>query len=290
MALKAILSQEEFDSLNEVVKPEYKQDGDTYTLDVTAVNGMALEDVTGLKTALSTERTQRSSAEKLLKAFGAVEVKDASGKVTGFDFGELKPDEVRTKLARLVELEAIDPTKEAGKLAEKQVAAMKETLLASHKEELGKRDARVTTLEGYLYGALVENAIKTALGDGEVKGNYDLLEGIMKRHVKLTEEDDKFVVQVVDENGVPKVNSKADAMSVKELALELRGDKRFQGAFEGTGHTGGGHHQDGDKPPKPGDDSGGTGAARIRRGLSDPAQVRGASKLPPGLVPGSQQS
>ena len=54
MALSAIIKEEAFNALSEELKKEYKkQDDGTYLLDVTSVGDFALENVKGLKSALS---------------------------------------------------------------------------------------------------------------------------------------------------------------------------------------------------------------------------------------------
>jgi hypothetical protein len=275
MALKAILSQDEYGQLNDTLKAEYRADGDRYVLDVEAVNGWNLEDVGGLKSALGTERDSRSQMEKLLKQFGCKEKKDTEGKVVGYEFGDWVPDKLKKSLEKLSALEKIDPKTEAGKLAEQQIEAMRAQLRDSHAAELSEKDTRILSLESALDISVVDNEITRALSDKEVRGNSVLLGGLMKQHVKRVEKDGKFVVQVVDENGVPKVNSKADPMSVKEFALELRANKQYSGAFEGTGSAGGGGTPPGPGKPKIDPDKM-TSTQRISRGLSDPATVAGA--------------
>ena len=94
MALKAILTNDEHSALAEPLKTEYKKSGDAFTLDVVSVNGMTLENVTGLKSALGSEREIRGGLEKILRAWGYKETKNDEGKDTGWEPGDLKPDVV----------------------------------------------------------------------------------------------------------------------------------------------------------------------------------------------------
>lgn len=64
MALKKKLSKEEYKKLSDIMKAEYKEDGESYVLDVEGE-----EDVSGLKSALDKEKGEKKIAkEKLLKA------------------------------------------------------------------------------------------------------------------------------------------------------------------------------------------------------------------------------
>ncbi|MBN2312360.1 MAG: hypothetical protein JXM79_00430, partial [Sedimentisphaerales bacterium] len=85
MALAAIIKDEAYNGLSNDLKKEYvKQDDGTYRLDVTPVGDFALENVKGLKTALSSERTAREAAETKLKSFDGLDgakARDALKKV-----------------------------------------------------------------------------------------------------------------------------------------------------------------------------------------------------------------
>jgi len=279
MALKAIVSKDEYEALGDTLQAEYKAQGDQFVIDVTAVDGWNLEDVSALKSSLSSERTMRERQEQILKSWGVKEVKDADGKITGWDYGDLKPEEVRKALKKLEELEKIDPKSEAGKLAEQQITAAKQALMQTHEAALNEKDTVIAKLDAALDDALVESAIANALADGEVKGNPTLLTPLMRKHVTRKEADGVFKVVVVDKDGNPKVNGKADPMSVKEFALELKGDKQYAGAFEGSGHSGGGGSNDRDRDTSRAKQLGDKASPvdRISAALRDPKTVAGAA-------------
>ena len=166
---------------------------------------------------------------------------------------------------------------EAGKLAKEQVESIKEQLMTAHKQEIDTRDTKITGLNAALDTALVDNAITEALTDSEVKGNPALLTPIMRKGVKRVERDGAQVVVVVDDKGVPRVNGQAQNMTPKELALELKGVKEYQGAFEGSGHAGSDGVKSGDQRKQITLDDKSRPVDRITKGLQDPATVRGAA-------------
>lgn len=86
---------------------------------------------------------------------------------------------------------------------------------------------------------LVDNAALTALSAH--KGNPELLQRVVTDRLRLTEKDGKFGVEVIDANGNPRIkNAKGEMMSVDDLVVEMRADKRFAVAFESQAKGGGG--------------------------------------------------
>ena len=61
MPLKSIINS--LDDVEELHRPFYREDAGRHVLDVESVDGFALENVNGLKTALSTERRARGDSE-----------------------------------------------------------------------------------------------------------------------------------------------------------------------------------------------------------------------------------
>ena len=81
--LQAIIDKEAYEGLNEAIRAEYKESTDgKYMLDVAAVDGYALDDIKGLKSALAKERQNvtewKSKAER---------------------YGDLDPDKAKEALA-----------------------------------------------------------------------------------------------------------------------------------------------------------------------------------------------
>lgn len=87
MALKQSVSTEEHGTLADSLKPLYKQHGTGYVLDVEGI-----ENITGLTSALASERTARETAEGALKPFKGM---------TAERLAELTALETSTKLGKL---------------------------------------------------------------------------------------------------------------------------------------------------------------------------------------------
>ena len=84
-----------------------KLDDGRFRLNVEASDGYALEDISGLKSALSKERANRESLERKVS-----------------DLGDLDPAEARKAMQELEELRQLDPRAEADKLAQAKIDAM----------------------------------------------------------------------------------------------------------------------------------------------------------------------
>jgi len=246
MALKAIIDT--IDSLPDVLREHY-QPGEganegKFVLGVEAVGGLALEDVSGLKSALGKERTTREALEKSV-----------------VKFKDIDPDKAREALAKLEELGNLDPAKEADKLANTKFEAAKAQLLEKHGGEVQARDERIGQLTKTVEGLLIDAAATSAIA--EAKGSIDLLLPHVKAQTRVKETDGKFSVEVIDRDGNGRIaNGKGDHMTIQDLVAEMRQSDTFARAFDGTGHSGSG------KQPN----SGGGGASTLKRSLMTAAQ------------------
>lgn len=241
MSLKAIIDAVE--GLPDGVKEHYtKRDDGKFVLSVDPVDGFALEDVTGLKTALGKERTTRERLER-----DVVKFKD------------MDPDKAREALAKLEEFTSIDPAKEADKIANTKFEAAKAQLLEKHTGEVKARDERIGHLIKSVESLLIDAAAASALA--EAKGSVELLLPHVRAHTRVKEADGKFTVEVVDKDGNARIaDAKGGLMDIKGLVAEMRASETFGRAFEGSGNTGSGK--------QPGSGSGGTGTAKPRGKMS----------------------
>lgn len=220
MALKAILTSDEWNALGDGLKSEYKQEGDSYLLDVTPVNGYELSDVTGLKSTMGKEIEKRKALEKQV-----------------VKFKDIDPDRAREALAKLEELETLDPSKDVDKIANSKFEAAKAQLIRKHGEELeaerGKSSKYRTKIEKLLVDQVATAEIAAA------KGSVDLLLPHIQRMTRVVEDGDDFRVEVVDKDGTVRIgDSKGSPMGIKDLVSELRNSEVFGRAFEGEGTTG----------------------------------------------------
>lgn len=241
MALKAII--EKIEDVPEGVRGEYKEqtagDGKKFfLLDVSPVNGYELDNVSSLKTALGAERTAKGKLE-------AQVVK----------FKDLDPDKARDALARLEELEKIDPTKEADKIANTKFEAAKTQLLKKHSDELEGERTKSSKYRSKIDRLMIDSVAKSAIAD--LKGSIDLLLPHVQSQTRVVEDGDDFKVEVVDKDGNVRIgDSKGQPMSIKDLITEMRNSDTFGRAFEGDGQTGGGKHRS----------NGGGGNPTLKRG------------------------
>lgn len=221
MALKAIIDA--LDGLPDGVKEHYTaRDDGKFALTVDPVDGFALEDVSGLKTALGKERTQREKLEKDV-----------------IKFKDLDPDKARAALTELDELKKIDPASEADKIANTKFEAAKTQLLAKHQSEMGSLSERNTFLESQIGALLIDSAATAALA--EAKGSVELLLPHVRAHTRVKETDGKFTVEVIDKDGNAKIaDAKGTAMDIKGLVAEMRQSDTFGRAFEASGNSGSG--------------------------------------------------
>jgi len=247
MAMKAILSADEFKSVGEAFKSEYKEADGKYVLDVVPVEGYALEDVTGLKTSLGAERTAKTRAEKALEKF-----KDIAD-----------PAAALAALTELEELKAIDPKKEADKLANTKFESAKSQLLQKHTGELQTRDDRIKQLTTAVEKLVIDSTAKSAIA--EAKGSIELLLPHVRSATRVKEENGEFSVEVIDAQGNGRIaNGKGAAMTISDLIAEMKTSDTFGRAFEGDNISGSG------KRPT----NGGGGTPQLKRSLMTPVEKR----------------
>lgn len=221
MALKPF-----FDDPSEIpqgMEDLYVEHDGRHVLDVAPDNGWALEDVSGLKSALSKERASAQTLAKRVETFG-----------------DLDPGKAKEAMERLKELEQIDPTKEADKIATTKFEGLKTQLLEKHKGEVAKMADENTRLRGSLEKILVDQAATQALA--EAGGSVRLLLPHIRSSTRVVQSDKgDFMVEVVGADGNARIGSKnGDAMTLKELVEEMRDSDDFGAAFKASGMSGSG--------------------------------------------------
>lgn len=221
MTIKAIV--ETTDGLPEPIQELYEplEDGNGFRLKVEPAGGLELQDVSGLKSALTKERAE---AERLRKE--AQRYKD------------LDPDKAREALEKLEELEQIDPSKEADKIAAQKVEAATKQLLTKHEKELTSHKDRAEQLQRTVEKLMVDQVATSALS--EAKGSVKLLLPHVQRNTRVVERDGKFAVEVIDDDGNVKINSKGEPITITELIAEMKSSDEFGRAFEASGQSGAG--------------------------------------------------
>lgn len=220
MALKAII--EKLDGLSEDIKKEYKQrDDGKYILDVTSVDGLELAEVSKLQSALAKERENNKKAQDKIKSFE--------------QFEDLDPAKAREAIKKVEEMATWTPEQKV----KEQIEAVKASMIDAHGKEKTKLQEKLTTLTKALEEAKIISVATQALASE--KGSVRLLMPHIRQMTRMREADGKFVVEVLDGEGTPRVyGSDGHPMTINELVSEMKTQDDFTSAFEGTGATGSG--------------------------------------------------
>lgn len=228
MGLKLYFAKKE--DVPEALLEHYKEQSDGRWM----LQGEGIEDVTNLKTALSTEREDRKKAETTVKAFEKAGITD--------------PKAAADALKRIEELGDLDPEKEAEKIASTKFKVLQDQLVAKHAEELAAKESEVSDTVSQIEELMIRADGASAIA-GE-KGSIELLMPIIKSSTRLVRDNGKFAVEVVDSAGNARIGNSAGApMTIPELVAELKTNDTYGRAFDASGTSGSGG---------PGDKGGGT--------------------------------
>lgn len=215
--LKAIVT--DLNSVNEAHRDLYKENGEgSFVLNVEPVEGYALENVNGLKNALTGERTL---------------VNEYKGKLSAYD--GIDPAAAREALNKLEKFKDLDPEVHADKIAEERVNLIKEQLQAEFEKNSGAITQENEQLKNALLGQAFEAEAVKAIAENE--GNATLLMPILKNMVKADFVDGKVQVQVIGDDGKPRVKDYVNNVpfGVSDLVAELRANEAYGGAFKANG-------------------------------------------------------
>jgi hypothetical protein len=232
VALKAVVTEEEFSSLPAPIKAEYSEaDSGKRQLQVTSVEGFELADNSKLKSALQKEKTAASEAAKKLKSFEGLDAEAA-----------------REALKKIEEFAGMDPeakAKEHLEVLKKQLTDKFENdqkgLTKKYSAEVEAAKARGDKFAKKLQTSMLDAIATKAIVDA--KGHPDLLLSKIREEVRLKEDGDDFKIEFVDANGDVRPSTKAgslEPMTVAERVAEMKNDNRFARAFDGTGASGSG--------------------------------------------------
>lgn len=240
MALKAILDK--LDGLSEDIKKEYKAGtGDMagkFLLDVTPVSDFALENVKGLKTALSSERTSRETLERQVSAFK-----------------DIDPDKARDAIKKVGEMKDWKPDDKV----REQIEAIKTQLVEKHKGEITGKDTNIATLTKQLeMNMIIAAGSQAVVSNGGTKDAPKVLSPHIERSTRMRQVDGQFIVDVVDSDGNVRISPTAGStspMTINELVLEMKDTDAFAPMFAGSGASGSGASGSGDKTGKVNDET-----------------------------------
>ncbi len=251
MALKAIL--ETIEDLAEDIVAHYKEktvDGvKKYYLDVTSVDGLALEDVTALKTTITTLRKSEKTLRKDVDA-GENALRKHEAKFEGID-----PAAAKDALGKIDDIQNWDgetKVKEAVKVAKEEADAAAQIridkLVIEHNDKVKNLDADLSSSTKQLNTALVTSKIAEAINKEE--GNQELLMPHVERQVEMIKGDDgKYSPHVLDVSGDRRITDLTDGksyMTIPDLVAEMKDNATYAACFKGTGSSGAGKRGSGD--------------------------------------------
>lgn len=160
------------------------------------------------------------------------EVKRFKQKVQGVpeDFDPEEWERIKAERAKAEE----DRAKEEGRWEE-----YKQELVDQHKEREAAVAQERDQFRSQLENVLIDNAIIGAIS--KAKGNAELLQPHVRRHVKLFEDDGKLNARVVDQSGNPRIaGAEGDYMTIEGLLEEFKKSDTYAPCFEGSRATGSG--------------------------------------------------
>ena len=249
MALAATVDS--LDSVDEAFRGEYVEMSEGgFKLDVTESEGYTLENTSGLRSALSKERTSvkslASDVKKLEKQYDGVDIDELSG------FKE-KYETTNNKLTRVTEkydvLAALDPEGEADKLAkakaDKTIKAKKlewqtqfDDEVTKHSEAITAATDKSTILEKQLHKVLVKSTAIEALTKEGVGDYLDLLLAPLLDQMKYEVTEEGFNVFISDKEGNARVKSDGTDMTAADAVEELK--VKYPAQFTSKAKAGGG--------------------------------------------------
>lgn len=132
---------------------------------------------------------------------------------------------------------------------QRQVTKVKEELGQAHAQELESAKQRSEALRGQLHGILVTGEARSALAEAGAI-DPDLALPFLSQQVKVSEDDGKFQVLVVDQTGDPRYSGTTGApMSVRELVSEMKGQEKYGPLFKSEQRSGSGANANGAHRP-----------------------------------------
>lgn len=170
----------------------------------------------------------------------AAKAKDLQQALDSYKGIKEKPSELAKKLARLAELEAIDPDSEADKRAALKVQSREEALAKEYDGKLSERDATIEQLRGSVEKFMRTDTARAAAA--KYGGDADLLEPFILQRTRVSYDGDGTPkVEVLDQKGGIEYavrGGKVEPATVEDLVIQMRGDPRFGRLFDASGTTG----------------------------------------------------
>jgi len=239
------------------LKPLYVEQADGgFALGDDAATKATVKVIDGLGRSLRASREEADEAKRK-----AVDLSSLS------EYGE-GPEEIAAAITQKMEdLQKKVKTKGDN---EGTLEKLRQDLKAAHGLELTKKDEDITSLTAQLSEVLVDQKIKSAIGDSAV--NLDIATRVISDFID-TDRDEKgnFVVQVVDKDRDPRKNpATGEFLAIGDLVGEMKKSETYGSLFKSEKPSGSGH------------ESGAASAARQAAGNAPDASP--VSKISAGLA------
>lgn len=228
--LKAIVT--DLNSIDEAHRGFYVAKDGKFFLNVTPVDGFQLDNTTGLKTALGAERNSVAVLKEQLKPYEGL---DATAARTAIErlaaFGDLTPEAAKQAAETAARLQALDPEKEAEKIANTKLETFKGQVSAQFNLKETEYTTKIKGLEEANTGLVGQ--LQSLMRDAQIKDEVakanplddarDAVELLVGKFVKTSMKDGKVVVEVLDANGNPRIKDvNGTPFTVADLVAEIR--------------------------------------------------------------------
>lgn len=210
----------DLESVDEPLRAFYVERDGVHVLAVEEVDGFALANITGLKSALASERRlhdeakiARRAAEESLARYGGMDPVLAQDALNRVNSGAVGPDVERLVAERAETMRAA--IAEAAGIEARTTRAELDVV----KTTLSKREAQLQRLAR-------DNAMRAELDKVDpLPDAVDALMLMAAQHVKMVEEDGELVTRVVDRKGEARLDAEGRPYTVAAFMAEMRADR-----------------------------------------------------------------
>ena len=208
------------EGLAESIHEHYlKGDDGKYRLDVTEQDGMALENIAGMRNTIDSVKHEKQQLKDKYKPFDDLEM----------DISEIQS--LKDKVKQMSNW--TDDQKLQDKMDAARADAVKE-----HKAAAETWAQRESKLVGIVKQEQISSKATAAILSA--KAEPELMLPIVEKHLQMRETDDgSFITEVINpKTGAARSNNSGDPMSISELVAELKKDPRYGRAFDSTSKGG----------------------------------------------------
>jgi hypothetical protein len=228
--LKAVVT--DINTVDEAHRAFYVERNGKFYVNITPTEGFELDNVSGLKTALGAERNNVAVLKEQYKPYEGL---DANAARTALErvaaFGEITPDAAKTAIETAARLTALDPLKEADKIANTKLETIKGQLQAQFTLRETELTTKVTGQEGTINS--LTGQLQTLVRDNEIKSELaklnplddarDAIELLAGKSVRTKMVDGKVTVEVLDVNNNPRIKDvQGTPFTIADLLAEVR--------------------------------------------------------------------